>query len=161
MIVGMLMGPFGFKFIADPALVHHVGDIGILFLLFLLGLHLPPQKLVHMLKKVAWVGLISSLVFFAVGYGIGRLFAFSQSESLITGAAMMFSSTIIGIKLLPTTILHHQHTGEMMISVLLLQDLLAILAIIDAGFNRIRKTLYGFGIGCCGITYLACFGLFF
>lgn len=130
MIVGMLMGPFGFKFIADPALVHHVGDIGILFLLFLLGLHLPPQKLVHMLKKVTWVGLISSLVFFAVGYGIGRLFSFTQSESLITGAAMMFSSTIIGIKLLPTTILHHQHTGEMMISVLLLQDLLAILVLL-------------------------------
>jgi Kef-type K+ transport system membrane component KefB len=49
---------------------------------------------------------------------------------LITGAAMMFSSTIIGIKLLPTTILHHQHTGEMMISVLLLQDLLAIFVLL-------------------------------
>ena len=44
---------------------------------------------------------------------------------MIIGAAMMFSSTIIGIKLLPTTVLHHQHTGEIMISILLLQDLLA------------------------------------
>ncbi len=130
MAVGMLMGPWGFKFIADPALVHHVGDIGILFLLFLLGLHLPPQKLWVMLKKVSWVGLISSLIFFAVGYSVGRLFSFTQSESFITGAAMMFSSTIIGIKLLPTTILHHQHTGEVMISVLLLQDLLAILVLL-------------------------------
>ena len=43
---------------------------------------------------------------------------------------MMFSSTIIGIKLLPTTILHHQHTGEIMISVLLLQDLLAIFVLL-------------------------------
>ena len=34
--------------------------------------------------------------------------------------------TIIGIKLLPTTILHHRHTGEVIISVLLLQDLIAI-----------------------------------
>ncbi len=39
---------------------------------------------------------------------------------------MMFSSTIIGLKLLPTTALHHRHVGEIIISVLLLQDILAI-----------------------------------
>jgi Kef-type K+ transport system membrane component KefB len=38
----------------------------------------------------------------------------------------MFSSTIIGLKLLPTTVLHHKHTGEIIISVLLMQDLIAI-----------------------------------
>jgi Kef-type K+ transport system membrane component KefB len=43
---------------------------------------------------------------------------------------MMFSSTIIGLKLLPTTVLHHQHTGEVMISVLLMQDLIAILVLL-------------------------------
>ena len=42
---------------------------------------------------------------------------------------MMFSSTIIGIKLLPTTVLHHRHIGELMIGLLLLQDLLAILVL--------------------------------
>ena len=43
---------------------------------------------------------------------------------------MMFSSTIIGIKLLPTTVLHHRHIGELMIGMLLLQDLLAILVLV-------------------------------
>ena len=43
---------------------------------------------------------------------------------------MMFSSTIIGIKLLPTTVLHHKHTGEIMVSLLLLQDLIAIIALL-------------------------------
>jgi Kef-type K+ transport system membrane component KefB len=42
----------------------------------------------------------------------------------------MFSSTIVGIKLLPTTVLHHRHTGEILISVLLLQDLIAILVLL-------------------------------
>ncbi|HEY6130808.1 MAG TPA: cation:proton antiporter, partial [Halioglobus sp.] len=50
-------------------------------------------------------------------------------DSLVVGAAMMFSSTIIGIKLLPTTILHHRHIGELMIGLLLLQDLLAIVVL--------------------------------
>ena len=49
---------------------------------------------------------------------------------------MMFSSTIIGIKLLPTTVLHHRHTGEVIISLLLIQDLIAIivLLVLTGGF---------------------------
>ena len=130
MLVGVLLGPWGLQWVGDSAMVQRVGDIGIIFLLFLLGLHLPPQKLWHMLKKISLVGLISSLIFLAVGYGIGLAFGYNQVECWIIGAAMMFSSTIIGIKLLPTTILHHQHTGEVMISVLLLQDLLAIIVLL-------------------------------
>jgi len=43
---------------------------------------------------------------------------------------MMFSSTIIGLKLLPTTTLHHRHTGQIIISVLLIQDLIAIIILL-------------------------------
>ena len=49
---------------------------------------------------------------------------------LLIGAIMMFSSTIIGLKLLPTSILHHKHTGQIIISVLLIQDLLAIIVLL-------------------------------
>ena len=132
MLLGVVLGPwglsatFGVNLVGDPSLVKGIGDIGIIFLLFLLGLHLPPQKLVQMLKKVSLVGVVSSLAFLGIGYLIAWLYGFSSVECMVIGAAMMFSSTIIGIKLLPTTILHHQHTGEVMISVLLLQDLVAI-----------------------------------
>jgi len=46
---------------------------------------------------------------------------------------MMFSSTIIGLKLLPTTVLHHKHMGELMVGLLLLQDMLAIFTLILLG----------------------------
>jgi len=124
--LGILLGPFGLKLIDDTELVKAVSDVGIIFLLFLLGLNLPPQKLLLMFKKIAWVGIVSSIIFAAIGYLVGWLSGYTSIECLVIGAAMMFSSTIIGIKLLPTTILHHQHTGEVMISVLLLQDLIAI-----------------------------------
>jgi Kef-type K+ transport system membrane component KefB len=130
MLLGIVLGPFGLKLIGDSALVKGVGDVGIIFLLFLLGLHLPPQKLWQMLKKVSWVGFISSLIFALVGFSVASLFGYNSVESILIGAAMMFSSTIIGIKLLPTTVLHHQHTGEVMISILLLQDLLAIVVLL-------------------------------
>lgn len=129
-LLGTAFGPWGLKWINDLSAVQEVGEVGILFLLFLLGLHLQPQNLLHMLKKVTWIATFSSILFALVAYLIGRWFGLTVTESWVLGAAMMFSSTIIGLKLLPTTILHHQHTGEVMISVLLMQDIIAIVVLI-------------------------------
>jgi Kef-type K+ transport system membrane component KefB len=106
-----------------------VANIGILFLLFLLGLNLPLQKLSTMVRESALLTLVSSLLFVCVGGIIASLFGMNILESLLIGMSLVFSSTIIGLKLLPTTVLHHQRTGEIIISVLLLQDLLAILVL--------------------------------
>jgi len=128
-LLGAALGPWGLQLVPDLAAVQQVGSVGIVFLLFLLGLHLQPQNLVHMLKKVTWIALFTSVFFALIAYLIGRWFGLPVIDSCILGAAMMFSSTIIGLKLLPTTILHHQHTGEVMISVLLMQDLIAIIVL--------------------------------
>ncbi len=125
-VLGALLGPFGFGLVPDVQLIADISRIGIIFLLFLLGLDMQPQALFNVFKKVTLVTLISSSLFALIGYGVGFLFGFTQLENIIIGAAMMFSSTIIGIKLLPTTILHHRHIGEMMIGMLLVQDFLAI-----------------------------------
>ena len=83
-----------------------------------------------MFRKATVVTLVSSALFAALGVSTAWLFGYSMADALIIGAAMMFSSTIIGLKLLPSSVLHHQHTGEIIISVLLLQDLIAILILL-------------------------------
>lgn len=152
-LLGAALGPWGLKLVSEVSVVQQVGDIGIVFLLFLLGLHLQPQNLVHMLKKITWIAVISSALFAVIAYLIGRWFGLTVTESWILGAAMMFSSTIIGLKLLPTTILHHQHTGEVMISVLLMQDVIAIIVLIlingaqqSAGLSWDDLILVGFAL---------------
>jgi len=125
-LLGGLVGPWGLKLVSDAAIIQQIGHIGIIFLLFLLGLNLQPAQLVRMLREAIMVTVISSLVFGITGMVIGWAFGYSHFESLIIGAVMMFSSTIIGLKLLPTTALHHRHVGQVMISILLLQDILAI-----------------------------------
>lgn len=129
-VLGAFLGPFGLELVTDTGLLNDISHVGIIFLLFLLGLDMQPGHLGNLLRKTATVGILSSLLFASVGYGAGILFGFSQSEAIITGATMMFSSTIIGIKLLPTTVLHHKHTGELLVSLLLLQDLIAILVLL-------------------------------
>jgi len=128
-IVGAVLGPHGLKMVSDPDLLSEVGEIGIIFLLFLVGLDLPPGKLRNMAGKGALTALLSTLLFFGTGFAVMMAFGFSISEALITGMAATLSSTILGIKLLPTTVLHHRHVGEIVISLLLIQDLIAILGL--------------------------------
>lgn len=128
--LGALIGPYGLGWVQDVHLLSEISEIGIIFLLFLLGLDLQPQSLMTALRKVTVVTLISSFSFALIGYVVAYLFGYTFIECLIIGAAMMFSSTIIGIKLLPTTILHHRHIGEMMIGLLLMQDFLAIFVLL-------------------------------
>ncbi|MGK0500933.1 MAG: Kef-type K+ transport system membrane component KefB [Oceanicoccus sp.] len=129
-ILGALIGPYGLAYVTDLKLLSDIAHFGIIFLLFLLGLDMQPQALIATLKKASWVALVSSVVFLLIGYSVASAFGFSHIESMIVGAAMMFSSTIIGIKLLPTTVLHHRHTGEMMIGLLLIQDVIAIFVLL-------------------------------
>ena len=102
-VLGVILGPFGLEYIADASLLSDIAEFGILFLLFLLGLDMQPIKLLGTLKKTFLVTLASTAVFFLLGYSTGLLFNYSGTESLVIGFAMVFSSTIIGIKLLPTT----------------------------------------------------------
>jgi len=134
-VLGIVMGPSVLGWVTDPSLIQGVADIGIMFLLFLLGLNMHPQKLFRLIGSTTLLTIVSSLVFAAIGIAVALILGFRPVESLIVGGGMMFSSTIIGLKLLPTTILHHRHTGEIMISILLLQDIIAIvlMLLIQAG----------------------------
>ena len=126
-VLGAILGPFGLEWVVDTELLVDVAHVGIIFLLFLIGLDMQPSHLLQMLRKGYMVAFISSVAFALLGFVVGYGFGFSMIESLIIGASTMFSSTIIGIKLLPTTVLHHKQTGELVVGLLLLQDLLAII----------------------------------
>jgi len=128
--LGVLAGPSVAGLVTDPYLIAELAHIGIIFLLFLLGLDLSPRKLVGQMREAVGVTLVSSIIFALLGYGVAAAAGFSRTDCLLVGMASTLSSTIIGLKLLPTTVLHHRHTGEVIISILLLQDLLAVGALL-------------------------------
>lgn len=128
--LGILLGPSVLGVVKNHEFIQQVADIGIMFLLFLLGLNLNPNKLILLIKDATIVTVGSGAAFALLGYFVAIIFGFSNAESLIVAGAMIFSSTIIGLKLLPTTVLHHRHTGEIIISILLLQDIIAILLLL-------------------------------
>jgi Kef-type K+ transport system membrane component KefB len=129
-LLGVLLGPHVLSAVDDPALITEISHIGIIFLLFLMGLDLNPGRLIQLMGKTIVITLLSSLVFATTGFIVAWCYGFTLHESLLMGAVMTFSSTILGLKLLPATALHHQRMGEVVISILLLQDLLAILLLV-------------------------------
>jgi Kef-type K+ transport system membrane component KefB len=128
--LGLILGPWGLGFVNDAELISEISNIGIIFLLYLLGLDLLPQQLWQMLREAVVVTLTSSILFWLFGFLVGVIFGYELLQAMLIGAVMMFSSTIIGLKLLPTTTLHHRHTGQIIISVLLIQDLIAIVILL-------------------------------
>ncbi len=128
--LGMLIGPFGFGVLENAKHIEHISHLGIILLLFLIGLNLHPNKLAALFRRTALATFVTCLLFQVLFGAIAFAFKFSLGDSLVIGAALMFSSTIVGLKLIPTTTLHQKHLGEMMVSVLLLQDIIAIIVLI-------------------------------
>ena len=92
--VGILVGPAGFAWVTDTRFISDISHVGIIFLLFLLGLNLSPGKLIDLFKQTALVTVFSSTVFAMAGWGLATGFGFSGQDAVMTGLACMFSSTI-------------------------------------------------------------------
>ncbi|MCK5013577.1 MAG: cation:proton antiporter [Candidatus Omnitrophica bacterium] len=125
-LCGILVGPWGFGLIRHVEFIETISHFGITLLLFLAGLCLHPQKLIGLFKKTSLVTLANCASSFIAAFLFSLLFRFSVVDSLCIALALMFSSTILVIKLLPTTKLHQKRMGAICISVLIMQDLLAI-----------------------------------
>lgn len=129
-VLGAVIGPGGAGLLPHAELVDDIAQFGIVFLLFLLGLELQPKKLLELFRTVLVPTTTSFLAFAALGFAVSLVFGFSAMEAFVAAIASGFSSTIIGINLLPTTTLHHRHLGTLVIGILLLQDTLAIIALV-------------------------------
>jgi len=127
---GMLIGPHGLKWIPSSEHITQIGNLGVILLLFLIGLSLQPKKLIQLFKESSTITLGTCSFFFLTALLFALVIQLPLQDALIIGAALMFSSTVISLKLIPTTTLHHQRMGEIMTSILLVQDILAISVII-------------------------------
>ncbi len=159
-VLGCVLGPSGLQWVTDDKALSELGHIGIIFLLFIVGLDLPPQKIRNVLRETIVTVIVSTAIFFGVGLGIGILFGFSSTEAVIAGIAVVFSSTIVGIKLLPKTVLHHRHIGEIVIGLLLLQDLLAVFALLYMRGVEGEFTWHSWLVACIGLPTLVAVAYF-
>ena len=143
-VLGMVVGPKGLGLIHDAEQIEQLAHIGIILLLFLIGLNFQPSKLVGLFGRVGLLTLATSAVFVLISLLAVVALGYPLVDSLIIAVALMFSSTIVSLKLIPTTQLHHHHVGKVMISVLLLQDVIAIVLIVliaEGGMDNVALSV--------------------
>jgi glutathione-regulated potassium-efflux system ancillary protein KefC len=132
-LCGVIVGPWLTQHVA---LLENTSKIGITLLLFLAGLVLHPRRLAKHLKMalVVTVGgcAATAIIVFAFLFGWG---GFDPAECVIAALALMFSSTILAVKLLPTTTLHQKRMGSICIAVLIAEDIIAVIVIMLVGLK--------------------------
>ena len=136
-LAGFLLGPGGLNWVTETEVITLLGEIGVVFLLFFLGLEFSLHNLLEKKKTIMTTGLIDFLINFGLGFGLGMLLGLNVLESLaIAGAVYMSSSGIITKSLLELRV-QKQPEGQMIMGIMIFEDLVMILflAIISSGFS--------------------------
>jgi monovalent cation:proton antiporter-2 (CPA2) family protein len=133
LIAGVVIGPWGLKLITDTESVLQVSELGIVLLLFLVGLELEPKRLWQLRRQIFGLGLLQVVVttaIVAVATKIGAsLFGFDSMTwaiALVVGMSASMSSTAIALQMLDERNLTDTTAGKSAFSVALFQDLAVI-----------------------------------
>ncbi len=128
-LTGIILGPIGFGLIKDVEVIRALSELGIAFLLFIVGLEMN-------LNKLKEVGLISSIIAifqvlatFFFGIFVATQLGFNFTNSVYIGLVLAFSSTLIIVKILSDKEKLDTLHGRIILSILLVQDIIAIFAL--------------------------------
>ena len=129
-LTGVIVGPSVLHLIADVESIKVFSEIGITLLLFIIGLGLNVRVVREVGKVAGLVGITQVFLTILLGYTTSFALGFTKTESLLLGLALSFSSTIVILKLLGDKKEHGRLYGKITIGVLLVQDILAMIALI-------------------------------
>ncbi len=123
LVGGIAVGPYGFGLVHDLETIHTLATIGVILLLFTLGLEFSLSELKRIGKVAILGGIAQILLTAAVGLALGRLLGFTMLEAVFFGFLIALSSTMIVIKILTERGELDSGHGRIMIGILLVQDL--------------------------------------
>ncbi len=155
LLAGIIVGPYGLKFIQDSESVLHFAELGIILLLFIIGLEIQPRKLWAMRKHLAGLGFLQVALSATLFSVVAQLLGIAQLPAIVLGFGLSLSSTAFALQNLTEKNQFNTEFGRGSFSILLAQDLLAIpfLALIPvlaasevSGAESWKKLLYFLGI---------------
>lgn len=129
LIAGIAIGPWGLGFIRDVDEILHFSELGVVFLMFIIGLELNPAKLWQLRRSIFGVGAGQVVITAAV---LGALLYFTQfawQAAVIGGVGLAMSSTAMALQLMREKGMNRNEGGQLGFSVLLFQDMAVIPAL--------------------------------
>ena len=150
-VAGILVGPHFqlFPTIMEKSSVHEWSEIGIIFLLFALGLEFSFRKLL----KVGGTAIIASVaeivIMFCIGFFTGYLMKWTPMESIFLGGMLAMSSTTIIIKAFDDLGLKKEKFADITMVILIIQDIVAILMMVLLSTAAVSKEVDGVDMLMC------------
>ena len=126
-LAGIVIGPIGLGWVINYDVITTLSEIGIAFLLFIVGLELDVRKLKHLGAVSLIVGLGQVILTFIAGYLLAILLGMPSTYAFYVSIALTLSSTVIIIKLLSDKNEINALHGRIAVGVLLVQDFIAVL----------------------------------
>ena len=126
LVAGILIGPYGLKLISDAASVKELAEIGVILLLFVIGLEFSLGRLLKNLASVIGVGSLQLGGTTALGWFIFSEMGFQQNQSIALGLIIALSSTAIVMKMITDRAEIDTLHGKLCIGTLLFQDLCVV-----------------------------------
>ena len=133
-LVGALLGKDGLALIEDSATINHLGEIGIILLLFFIGMEISLPEFVKQWKVATMGTLLQVLASVLIMIGVGFLFNWKIERSIILGFVISLSSSAVIIKLLVDKNLVNTRIGKNVLSILLTQDIIIVPLLIITSF---------------------------
>ena len=126
LLAGMIIGPhIPVPLVADPATVRALSELGVILLMFSLGLEFTFRKLVLVSQKSGAVAVFECSIMISIGYLVGQLLGFTTMESIFAGALIGISSTTIIVKAFQEQKVKGR-VSELVFGILIIEDLIAI-----------------------------------
>ncbi len=132
LIAGALIGPsIGFKLITDAESIEVISELGLILLLFIIGLELNPQKIVASGKQLIVAGVGQFVLCVIIGYGFFTIIGFETTDGNLEGLYLALlcalSSTAIVVKILYDKFEADTIAGRITLGILIIQDIWAIM----------------------------------
>ncbi len=130
-LAGLLIGPYTppFAFIGDEHTIHTLGELGIIFLMFSLGLDFNLRKIRTVGATAIVTAVLDVSVMVWLGYLLGRRLGWSPVESLFLGAIICDSSSTILSRILNELGLKHERFAQLALGTTIVEDILAVILI--------------------------------
>ena len=126
LVAGMVVGPHVPGVYASTERVQLVSELGVILLVFAIGLEFKFRRLVRLAPTAGLVALIQIVVMIALGYSVGRLLGWTQWDSVLTGAVVSISGIVIVAKAFEEVRVESR-VRELVFGIVLCEDVIAIL----------------------------------
>ena len=131
LLVGVVVGPYGFGLVGDVQLIETLATIGVALLMFTVGLEISYSQLRETGKVGIWGGIAQIAATFVLGLVAGKfLFHWPLGEAAFFGLLISLSSTMVGLKMLMERGELDSMHGRIMIAILIVQDLSVVLMMV-------------------------------